>query len=319
MIRSPRHEAGIIGIIQLASQGGLSETLGHGHRAEWFSNNIDAIFRADGPLGHYTQLTATVLVRHFRKAETTARTLYTRAHSNDRTGANHEDIPNWAQEFFRYFQAIENQNRPGDQADRIRAERASIAASLTGRQAPLGYQGSVPATLRTETASNVGPPQMRQRTVGGVESERTSVGANSAENVEGRDDTGERRPAPRRQFRSGTRRRNVHLESFAPGVSFAPDVNDPSARFASIALGYESLNTLTQGVARVVSGFERGPPRAPMDIVSNYAETTRLLAGATDLHEIEFYNNALNHFRNEMSSLNSDWTAETDTANDDEE
>jgi len=309
-IRSPRHEAGLIGIMQLANQGGLTETIGYGHRADWFANNIDAMFRADGPLGSYTQVSAAVLLRHFRQAETAARTLYNRAHSNDRTGAGHEDIPNWAQEFFRYFEATANQDRPGARSNRIRSERASVAASLTGRQGPLGYQGSGPATLRTETAPNVGRPEMRQRTIGAVSSTRTRVGDDTDEpgNVEGRDDVRQRRQAPRRN-RSGTRRRNVHVN----GGSFNPEVNDPEARFGGIAYGYNSLNTLTQGIAQMISGFER---RAPIEIVNNYAETSQLLAGARNPQDIAFYNRALDFFRYEMSSFHSNGTNETTTETD---
>ena len=50
-IRSANHEAGLIGILQLAGahETGLISTLGHNNRLAWFQDNITVLFQADGP------------------------------------------------------------------------------------------------------------------------------------------------------------------------------------------------------------------------------------------------------------------------------
>ncbi len=54
-------------------------------------------------------------------------------------GAEHEDIPPWALQFFRFFESQQNLPSASAQAAEFRSERRSVVASLTGRQAPLGY------------------------------------------------------------------------------------------------------------------------------------------------------------------------------------
>ena len=74
-IRSANHAAGIIGLIQLAGAHPSSweGTLGHNQRTQWFNENVDAFFQADGPLGMFNQVSPLVLLRHFSAASNQAR------------------------------------------------------------------------------------------------------------------------------------------------------------------------------------------------------------------------------------------------------
>ena len=168
-----------------------------------------------------------------------------------------------------------------------------MASSLTGRQAPLGAHGSRPEQLRTETSGNDGAPSLRRQVVGNVNVERISVGNNGNVDplVEGRDDTANRRPAPRN--RNGVRRRNVH-------VGFSAATNDPSSRFQNIVQGYESLNGLTQAVTSMLYAPPPAPPRRVIDIVKDYGETVQLLEHVTSDAEQAFYRSALSRLELEM-------------------
>jgi hypothetical protein len=77
--------------------------LGHNQQTQWFNEHVDAFFQADGPLGMFNQVSPLVLFRHFSAASNQARALFDRRHSNDQSSAEHEDIPPWAQQFFRFF------------------------------------------------------------------------------------------------------------------------------------------------------------------------------------------------------------------------
>jgi hypothetical protein len=63
-IRSANHAAGIIGLIQLAGAhpNSWEGTLGHNQRTQWFNENVDAFFQADGPLGMFIQVSPLVLL-----------------------------------------------------------------------------------------------------------------------------------------------------------------------------------------------------------------------------------------------------------------
>ena len=162
------------GILQLASAhpDGIGGSLGHGNRSQWVTANIGAFFDPNGPLGRYTQVNVDTLMRHIRTAQEVARSIYTRDHSNDRTGADHEDVPNWARLFFGLFDQ-QNQASRNVQAVAARVQRRAVSSSLTGRQATLGQQDtSRPAELRHETSTNDGPRAMRQRVIGNVREER---------------------------------------------------------------------------------------------------------------------------------------------------
>ena len=106
-IRSANHAAGIIGLILLAGAhpSRWEGTLGHNQRTQWFNENVDAFFQADGPLGMFNQVSPLVLLRHFSAASNQARALFDCRHSNGQSGAEHEDIPPWAQQFFRFFES----------------------------------------------------------------------------------------------------------------------------------------------------------------------------------------------------------------------
>ena len=63
-IRSANHAAGIIGLLQLAGAhpSGWEGTLGHNQRTQWFNENVDAFFQADGPLGVFNRVSPFVLL-----------------------------------------------------------------------------------------------------------------------------------------------------------------------------------------------------------------------------------------------------------------
>ena len=83
--------------------------------------------------------------------------LYDRQHSNDQSGAAHEDVPLWARQFFCFFESLQNMPSISAQAAETRIERRSVVSGLMGRQAPLGsHQGQRPVQLRTELSRNVG-------------------------------------------------------------------------------------------------------------------------------------------------------------------
>jgi len=280
-IRSPGHAAALIGILQLASgyhNGGIVGAIGHNNRQLWFNENIDVLFDAGGPLENYQPISAKVLIRHFRIAQTLARSHYDRDHSNDPTGAEQENIPRWAREFFRFFEATRNASNPTAQAARAREEHNSVAASIVGRQAPLGARaGGAPVQLLRETARGRGPSSLRQQVVGQVNAERVADEEVEVA-IEGRNDSVRRTAAPRRT--SGVRRRNVHVRNFAAGES------DPSSRFASIQEGYSSLNRLTDAIAHSFvapharATNEEAPRRTLVQIAREITEVSGMLTGA---------------------------------------
>ena len=71
---------------------GIAGALGHNNRAELVRCNIDAIFRVDGPMGRFILLTARVFQCHLGAAQRLAQSMYTREHSNNPSGARHEDV-----------------------------------------------------------------------------------------------------------------------------------------------------------------------------------------------------------------------------------
>jgi hypothetical protein len=127
-IQGPHHAAGLVAIFEMAK---LIWTA-FGNKTRWFRDNIDAIFRADGPLGRFTHLTHQVLLRHFSAAEAAAKEMDNHHHSNDPTGSNQEDVPDWASHFFRLFEAVKSQTSTNNRTVAARAQRAKIGASLVG-------------------------------------------------------------------------------------------------------------------------------------------------------------------------------------------
>lgn len=294
-IRSADHATALIGLIQLGAghEDGISGAFGHNNRSAWFRANTEALFREDGPLGRYVAVSARVLMRHVGRAQLLARSIYDRDHSNEQSGAGQEDVPEWARRFFEVFQAQENQIPANVQAAVARNERRSVAASLVGAQAPLGFQGGR-AQLRTETSRNNDAPRMRQQVVGQVNSEVVVLDHGEEDDlVEGFDDIGHRRAAPRR--RNGVFHRNIHAGRFCP------QNNDPSSRFAAITSGYASLEALTRAVIEAVSNPRQS--RQMIDVAREYQEASRMLASATQDHERAFFNSILERLNQELSTM----------------
>lgn len=218
--------------------------------------------------------------------------MYDHDHSNEPSGAGQEDVPEWAPRFFEVFQAQENQIPANAQAAAARNERRSIVASLVGVQAPLGFQGGGRARLRTETSRNNDALRMRQQVVGVVNSEVVDVDEDE-DLMEGIDDVGHRRAAPRR--RTGVYHHNIH------STGFSPQNNDPSSGFYSIQQGYASLEALTRAVAESISSPAR--PRQMIDVAREYQEASRMLASATADHERALYNTVLERLNEEMTRM----------------
>lgn len=245
-------------------------------------------FGPGGPLGGFRPVSPEVLQRHIRRAEVLARTIYDRDHSNG-AGEDHEDTPEWVQAFFCLFEALNNQETPNQRAANVRNERNSVAASIVGRQAPLGVGGGDgPVQLRNETSRNNGNPEMRRQVVGRVTVERVNL-------QEGRDDSATRIPAPRNHTSNGTRRRNVHI------AGFSPERNDPSARFNNIIGGYESMNRLTDAIAQSFVAPQQSEirMRGIIDIVREFTEVANLLQNAPP-EQHDFYRRAMSVLHNEM-------------------
>lgn len=196
-------------------------------------------------------------------------TILNRDHSNEQSGAGEESIPEWARQFTVLLEEQQNQQARNNRTLQARAERTGVTRSLIGAQAPLDDGGphdtSRPAQLRTETSRNNGDQAMRQQVIGNVEVESVSL-------VEGRDDSSNRRPAPTRRMQNGTRRRNVHLAG-----SFSPDGNDPSARFANVQSGFQSLDALTTAVTQSLYAPPPPPPRTLIDIMREFNEVREMM------------------------------------------
>ena len=304
-IRSTDHATSLIGLIELGRghPDGIAGAFGHNNRISWFRANTNALFREDGPLGRYVTVSAGVLVRHVGRAQVLARSFYDRDHSNEQSGAAHEDVPEWARLFFQLFQAQENQVTTNALAAASRDERRSVVASLVGRQAPLGFRGNGHAQLRTETARNNDVPRMRQQIIGDVNSESVRDNADDDVLVEGRDDVGHRRAAPRRRMLNGVHHRNIHL-------GFRPESNNPSSRFHEIQRGYASLDSLTHAVVQSFASPQQGPSRQMIDVAREYQEASQMLACATEENDKTFYTTVLRGLNAELVMM----TSQSDTS-----
>jgi hypothetical protein len=296
-IRGPHHAAGLVAIFEMANthSDGILGALGFGNKTRWFRDNIDAIFRADGPLGRFTPLTHQVLLRHFNAAEAAAKEMDNHHHSNDPTGSNQEDVPDWASHFFRLFEAVKSQTLTNNRTVAARAQRAQIGASLVGRQAPLGYEGMGPANLRSETSSNKGVPELSQRTVGTGHAARVGIRHGSSL-IEGMDDTRSVHQAPRNLNQNGTIHRNVHI----PG--FNSTINDPFGCYSDVRQGFASLNAMSDGLAQF---FQRLEQRQVRDILRDYNKASRMLQDAVnqnDTSAARVYRITLHRFDEEMES-----------------
>ena len=293
-IRSAEHAAGMLALIQTASahQDGIIAALGSGSRTAWITANIHSLFRGDGALRGFRQLSVPILMRRLREAQLFTRRIYDGDHSNDQTGASHEEIPPWVRAWFQFFEAQQNQETNHARASRARSERASTVASVVGRQGPLGVSaGNQPVEVRTETSRNEGAPDMREQVLGDHETERVNV------SVEGRDDAGRRTSANNRR-NNGSRRRNIHTTG-----SVAAGDNNPSARFESIRNGYDSLNRLTDAISHSFVAPQQQQAPSIIEIVRNYAEITTLLENVTSPGQEQFYRDAQARMHTQLTGL----------------
>ena len=271
---------------------GIVGSLGHNNKKSWYIANLDRFFRPnEGPLSYFAPASYQVVQRHVSHAQALAKVYYTRDHSNDQSGANQEDVPEWAQAFYRLFEDSQITN-----SEATRNERRQVVTSLTGRQAPLGYRGDGPAELRTETSRNEGAVGLQARIVGNVSVEEIPV--SNVGNEEGVNDTENRRRAPIRVTNNGPRRRNVHIGG---GSSFGAGTNDPSSRFENIRNAYASLDRLTSAVA--TSFEQQQPQRRMIDIVREYSETLKLRNDSSCDEDRDFYQSALTVLKSEMNAL----------------
>ena len=307
-IRSANHATGIIGLLQLAGAhpSGWEGTLGHNQRTPWFNENVDAFFQADGPLGVFNRVSPLVLLQHFSVAQNQARALFDCRHSNDKSGADHEDIPPWAQQFFRFFESQQNLPSASAQSAEIRSERRSVVSSLTGRQAPLGNShGQGPVQLRTETSRNAGLGRMRQMSVGDYNVEVVGNDAMNDRNdedsllVEGVDDTADVRPARRRRTNDGVRRQNANID-------FGARRNDPAARFHHVTQAFASLDALTHAVAQSFSAPSQEPTRSLIDVAIDFDRATEMLIRARERNDsvgIAFYEAIRQQYVDEQAAI----------------
>ena len=91
-----------------------------------------------------------------------AKAYYMRDHSNDKTGAEQEDLPSWTKPFFELFDVAFNCKGLCARAARLRRERRAVPRSLIGASSPLGYDNTKrPARLREETSTNDGTTVIR--------------------------------------------------------------------------------------------------------------------------------------------------------------
>ncbi len=206
-------------------------------------------------------------------------------------------MPEWARCFFQLFQATANQITNNAVAAATRNEQRSVVASLVGGLAPLGFRGNTShAQMRNETSRNNNLPRMSQQIIGEVNSERLHAGSDDSDLVEGRDDIGRHRAAPRHRILNGVHHCNIH-------IGFSPERNNPSSRFHQIQRGYASLYTLTQAVVQSFASTAQGPPRQIIDIAREYQEAKQMLASASGDNDRMFYNSVLSGLSRELISI----------------
>jgi len=64
-------------------------------------------------------MSAAVMRHHVGNAQAAASVLWERDHSNDASGAMHEDLPKWAHRFFRLFEDQQNQELQNAQSVKV--------------------------------------------------------------------------------------------------------------------------------------------------------------------------------------------------------
>mmetsp|Transcript_4801 Transcript_4801/g.10620 ORF Transcript_4801/g.10620 Transcript_4801/m.10620 type:complete len:450 (-) Transcript_4801:174-1523(-) len=153
-VRSPAHETGLVGILQLARghPDGIYGALGHGNRKIWVSSNLDALFADNGPLRAFVPCTVESMMAHIRRAQEVALII---SRTQDPLGSAQRTLPQWV----RLFQQLELQQ----ENPLARPSSSPQTSSPTNPQIPPRYQGDDPANLRTETPHNFWAPHMVQQ------------------------------------------------------------------------------------------------------------------------------------------------------------
>jgi hypothetical protein len=243
-----------------------------------------------------------VLARHFSTTLNQAKKLYHCHHSNDQSGAAHEDVPPWAQQFFCLFEAQQNMPSVSIQASESRSERRSVVSGLTGRQAPLGnHQGQRPVQLCTETSRNIGTVKQRHMGDFNVEVLGDDMMNKRMDEefllVEGLDDTIDERPACWRWTNNGARRRNANID-------FGAGRNDPAARFQHVTRAFSLLDALTNAVAESFSAPSVTPPCTLINVALDFDPAMDMLVRAQDRNDtvaVEFYEAIRQHYISEQA------------------
>jgi len=287
--------------LAVAHSDGVVGALGHNNRTKWIQDNTDFFFSRQGPLRAFKPVTAPVLARRIASVQTLARRFYDRHHSNDPSGANHEDLPRWVIIFRRLFVASDSQAAANQREARCRDDMRIAVRSLSGAQAPLGYRGDGAAPLRVETSRNNGARGMRQRDVGAHEVERVPV---PAPLLEGADDVFELRPPPLR--RGGTHRtprrgsrvtsRNLHIQELEgpDSVARGSPTDDPSTRHSWVRETQSSISCLASMVGHWHESPLPAPPRPSrelIDVTRDFLEVQRETTTArarNDITALEF-------------------------------
>ena len=168
-IRSASLATALVSILQNADGhlDGIVGALGHGKRTSWIRDNYKTFFQPDGPLSTYKCPAQRRFASFLKEAEDLAKSHYYQDHSNEETGAGNENVPNWTRLFFRLFEAQQNQRTSNNRTLAARSRMTSIVRSVVGAQAPLGYDGNQPASLRNETSAN-NASNYRQQVIGEV-------------------------------------------------------------------------------------------------------------------------------------------------------
>ena len=292
-INSPAHAAALKQLLQLAAaENGYLATLGGRNRTSWVRANLDSFFQAGGPLERFNSFSYERLMRQLRETEQLARTHYDRDHSHDLTGALGEEIPSWMDGWFSYFGEQETNETPAATARRVRGERATIAASVVGRQAALGQRGSRPTELRNATSSNLGGPALRAQNIGNVSVE--------TERVEGAGDEVVLSPPPRRT-RNGTRRLNLSAGT-SPATS---SLSDPASRHRENRESVHAMNQFTTAITGLVNDRARSPRRQMRTVAEitddwNRVLENRLRAENSSVNSQMFFDVALEALQNEI-------------------
>ena len=281
-IRSPRHAAALVAILQLAAAhpDGIGGALGTRNLRQWIEENRLRMFAEGGPLHGFALVTTSTLQRHISTAISWAHQARQHDHAPG-NGELMENVPQWLQLLFTVLEARTNMNAQNQRAINTRREQQGIVRGVVGQQAPLGAGGldaeSQGHALRDERARNNGEDGQNQNRVHNI----GQVGVQHV-GVEGEDDNvnfvdPSRGRGVNQQQRNGVRRMNVH--------NFSANGNDVTARFEHIQHGYSALGNLADALAGSVNREQQQqpPPRGVEEIARGYAEILALERNHPDM------------------------------------